>query len=73
VNIGSGVGTRIVDLAERVLAVTRSRSEVVRTAAREIEVAKFVADTRRMRELGMTPEADPLAHLVEIVDAYPPG
>jgi nucleoside-diphosphate-sugar epimerase len=73
VNIGSGVGTRIVDLAERVLAVTRSRSDVVRTAAREIEVAKFVADTRRMRELGMTPEADPLAHLAEIVDAYPPG
>jgi UDP-glucose 4-epimerase len=72
VNIGSGVGTRIVDLAERVLAVTRSRSEVVRTAAREIEVAKFVADTRRMRELGMTPETDPLAHLAEIVDAYPP-
>jgi nucleoside-diphosphate-sugar epimerase len=71
VNIGSGVGTRIVDLAERVLAVTRSRSEVVRTAARGIEVAKFVADTRRMRELGLSPESDPLAHLAEIVGAYP--
>jgi nucleoside-diphosphate-sugar epimerase len=72
-NIGSGVGTRIVDLAERVLAVTRSRSKVVRTAARGIEVAKFVADTRRMRALGMTPEPDPLGHLPELVAAYLPA
>jgi NAD(P)-dependent dehydrogenase (short-subunit alcohol dehydrogenase family) len=53
------------------LEVTRSKSAVVRTAAREIEVAKFIADTRRMRGLGLVPEADPLAHLAELVEAYP--
>ncbi len=73
VNIGSGVGTKILDLAERVLAVTRSKSRIVRTAAREIEVARFVADTRAMRSLGLAPEADPLQHLSEIVAAYAPA
>jgi hypothetical protein len=56
-----------------VLAVTGSKSRIVRTAAREIEVAKFVADTTRMRSVGLVPEADPLQHLAEIVTAYPPG
>lgn len=70
VNIGSGVGTNILALAERVLAVTGSKSRIVRTAAREVEVAKFIADTRLMRSLGLTPESDPLAHLPELVEAY---
>jgi UDP-glucose 4-epimerase len=70
VNIGSGTGTKILDLASRVLEVTRSKSKIVLTAAREIEVAKFVADTRCMRSLGIEPEPDPLAHLGELVAAY---
>jgi UDP-glucose 4-epimerase len=70
VNVGSGIGTKILDLANRVLEVSRSASKVVRVAAREIEVARFVADTRRMRSLGLTPEADPLAHLGELVGHY---
>ncbi len=73
VNIGSGVGTKILDLAERVLAATGSKSNVVRTPAREIEVAKFIADVRLMRSLGLSPETDPLEHLTEIVPAYPPS
>jgi UDP-glucose 4-epimerase len=72
VNIASGVATRIVDLAARVLGVTGATSRIVRTPARELEVAKFVADTSRMRSLGLVPEADPLAHLAELVPAYPP-
>jgi nucleoside-diphosphate-sugar epimerase len=71
VNIGSGVGTKILDLAERVLAVAGSKSKIVRTAAREIEVAKFIADTQLMRSIGLTPEADPLQHLAELASAYP--
>jgi UDP-glucose 4-epimerase len=66
VNIGSGTATKILELAERILAVTRSKSKVVLTAAREIEVARFVADTRLMRSLGLTPEPDPLQHLAEL-------
>ena len=58
---------RLLDLAERLLAITRSRSKIVRAAAREIEVSRFVADTRLMRSLGLTPEPDPLQHLAELV------
>jgi UDP-glucose 4-epimerase len=72
VNIGSGRGTKIMDLAERVLRVTDANVRVVRTPAREIEVAKFVADVTVMRSLGLTPEDDPLEHLAELVDAYRP-
>jgi UDP-glucose 4-epimerase len=71
-NIGSGVGTSILDLATKCLEVTRSKSKVVRVAAREIEVAKFVADTTRMRAFGLMPEADPLQHLAEIAPWYDP-
>jgi UDP-glucose 4-epimerase len=66
INIGSGVGTEILQLAQRMLRVTGSKSKIVRTNAREIEVTKFVADTRRMRALGLIPEGDPLEHLAEM-------
>jgi nucleoside-diphosphate-sugar epimerase len=73
VNIGSGVATKILELATRVLTVTRATSGIARTPARELEVAKFVADTGRMRQLGLVPEVDPLGHLAELVQAYPPA
>jgi UDP-glucose 4-epimerase len=69
-NIGSGVGTRILDLADRILAVTGSTSKIKRTPARKVEVARFVADTTHMRAQGLVPEADPLQHLGEIVGSY---
>jgi UDP-glucose 4-epimerase len=72
-NIGSGVGTKILELAQGVLDVTGSKSKIARTAARVIEVAKFVADTERMRAWGLVPEADPLQHLAEMAPAYAPG
>jgi nucleoside-diphosphate-sugar epimerase len=73
VNIGCGAGTKILDLAARVLEVTRSKSRIVRQPAREIEVARFVADTTLMRSLGLAPESDPLQHLAEIAAGYAPG
>jgi UDP-glucose 4-epimerase len=72
VNIGSGIPTKILDLGRRVLEVTGSASKIVRTAAREIEVARFVADISLMRSLGMSPESDPLQHLAEIAPTYQP-
>lgn len=72
-NVGSGVGTSIMTLGARVLAETGSRSRIVRAPARGIEVERFVADTRLMRALGFQPDPDPLAHLGELVAAYPPG
>ncbi len=71
VNIGSGEGTKIVDLASRIVDVTGSTSRIVRAPPRSVEVAKFVADTRVMRSLGIAPESDPLGHLGELVAAYP--
>ena len=71
-NIGSGVGTSILDLATRILQVTGSKSRVVRMPSRDIEVAKFIADTTRMRAFGLVPEADPLQHLAEIAPSYAP-
>lgn len=70
VNIGSGQGTKILDLAQRVLDVTGSKSRVVLTAARGIEVARFVADVGLMRSLGLIPDEDPLQHLAEVVSSH---
>ncbi|MGH7438508.1 MAG: SDR family NAD(P)-dependent oxidoreductase [Polyangiaceae bacterium] len=73
VNIGCGVGTRILDLADRVLRATRANSKVSRAPQREVEVAKLVADVSQMRSLGLAPDADPLGHLEEIVPFYATG
>ncbi len=73
VNIGSGVATSILDLAKRILEVSKSKSELKREPAREAEVAKFVADITLMKSLGLRPESDPLEHLEELVSAYPAG
>lgn len=73
VNIGCGVGTRILGLAERVLRATGTDSKISRAAARDVEVAKFVADVSVMRSLGLEPDADPLGHLEELVPFYTTG
>lgn len=62
-NIGSGTGTSIIELANRILEVTGSRSAIHRVAARGVEVNRFIADVTRMRELGIQPDSDPLIHL----------
>jgi UDP-glucose 4-epimerase len=68
VNVGSGTGTAITDLAGRIIAVTETSSSVALLPAREEEVVRFVADTTRMRTvLGLTPPADPLGHLALLV------
>jgi UDP-glucose 4-epimerase len=61
VNIGSGVGTPILDLARHIIELAGSSSELRVLPPRGPEVTKFVADTTRLRSLGMTPPADPLA------------
>ncbi len=70
INVGSGVGTPIRALAERILAVTHSDSPLNIVPARAAEVRRFVADVSRMRDLlGIQPPADPLSHLPAVVDA----
>ncbi len=61
VNVGSGQGTRIIDLAERIVHLTQSRSAIEIEPPRTFEVRRFVAQTSRARELfGYTPASDPL-------------
>ncbi|MBF6599357.1 MAG: SDR family NAD(P)-dependent oxidoreductase [Dehalococcoidia bacterium] len=72
-NIGSGVGTSILELARRIIEVGSSRSQIARVPARGAEVTRFVADTTRMRALGIEPESDPLAHLPALTEAYAAG
>jgi nucleoside-diphosphate-sugar epimerase len=68
INVGSGTGTRIVDLARRIVRLNSSRSRVVIRQARAVEVTRFVADVTRMRQmLGIEPLDDPLANLETMI------
>lgn len=74
INVGSGIGTPILALAERILELAGSRSALDRRPARGVEVARFTADVTRMRrELGLEPPADPLFGLPELWAGYQPG
>jgi UDP-glucose 4-epimerase len=74
VNIGSGKGTTVAELAQRVIAETGSESTVQISPPREIEVSKFVADVARAKEIfGLTPPEDPLFQLETVVAALRKG
>lgn len=66
-NVGSGVGVAILDLARRILDLTGSESPVEVLSRRGPEVSRFCADTRRLRtELQLLPPANPL----EAIEAW---
>jgi UDP-glucose 4-epimerase len=70
VNIGSGRGTSIAELAERILQLTDSASKVSRLPSRDLDVVGFVADTTRARTLlGLEHPNDPLYRLPELLTA----
>ena len=61
VNVGSGKGVTVADLAHRVVQLTKSSSPVQIVAERGREVGRFVADiTRGKRLLGIPEVDDPL-------------
>lgn len=72
-NIGSGVGTSILELGQRIIEIAASHGHLNREPARGAEVTCFVADVTRMRTLGIEPEADPLAHLGAMAAALGAG
>jgi UDP-glucose 4-epimerase len=64
INIGSGTGTRIVDLARRIIRLAEAQSHLNLQPARSVEVTRFIADVDRMRQmLRIEPPLDPLANL----------
>jgi UDP-glucose 4-epimerase len=74
INVASGTGTRILDLARRIARIAGSRSRVVLMPAREQEVTRYVGSTQRMREiLGVQPLSDPLMHLEQLLPTDQPA
>jgi UDP-glucose 4-epimerase len=72
INIASGTGTRIVDLARRIARLTGGHGQLKVLPARPVEVTRFVASVDRMREiLGIEPPLDPLVHLPSLVASAP--
>jgi UDP-glucose 4-epimerase len=72
VNVGSGTGTPLLELGERIMALSGSGAKLVRLPARSAEVVRFVAAVDQMRaQLGVTPPADPLEALPAMVHDAP--
>jgi UDP-glucose 4-epimerase len=68
-NIGSGLGVSILDLAESVIQMCHSSSEVTVHPARNVEVTKFVADVTRMKEqLGLSSEVGLIDGLTQMIN-----
>jgi len=68
INIASGTGTRIIDLARRIRLMSGRHSEVQLVPPRSLEVVQYVGRIDRMRQLlGVEPTADPLAHLPQLL------
>ncbi|HKS69403.1 MAG TPA: NAD-dependent epimerase/dehydratase family protein [Ktedonobacterales bacterium] len=64
VNVGSGKGTTLRELAARVSALPGASGDVRVVPARQVEVTRFVADVTRMRSLlSVEPPPDPLVGL----------
>jgi UDP-glucose 4-epimerase len=70
INIGSGTGCRIVDVARRIVRLSGGHSHLKIQPARAVDVTRFVADVTRMRQiLDVHPSDDPLAFLERLGDS----
>ena len=68
VNVGSGKGTTIVELAQRIVELTKSSSRIEVRAERKQEVGRYIADiTRAQRLLGIREPADSLWALPQML------
>jgi UDP-glucose 4-epimerase len=74
VNVGTGRGVTVDELARRILKATGSLSPVQRNAARDLEVAKFEADTTLARRIfNLESRIDPLWRLEDVVESIRSG
>jgi UDP-glucose 4-epimerase len=70
-NIGSGEGTTLLDLAQEILRLTGSSSGIELGGARKAEVDRFIADIRLAeRFLGYRPSTS-LVHLPDVLASHP--
>jgi UDP-glucose 4-epimerase len=71
INIASGTGTKILDLARRIASLSDARGEIQVVPRRAIEVSRFIGNTERMTQLlGLAPTADSLSHLSGMIRAF---
>jgi nucleoside-diphosphate-sugar epimerase len=74
INVGSGTGTKLMDLARRIRLLSGSRGQVRIAPSRAVEVVQYVARVDRMRQLlGIDPPSDPLLHLEKLVPSGVPA
>jgi len=70
INVGSGTGTRIVDLARRIARLAETSARIRLEPARPMEVTRYIASVERMQQiLRLEPLLDPLGKLTELVAA----
>jgi UDP-glucose 4-epimerase len=74
VNIGSGIGITVHELALRVIAATGSACGIRVVPPRNIEVSRFIADVAASRRLlGIPERTDPLWRLADTVEGLRDG
>jgi UDP-glucose 4-epimerase len=70
INVGSGTGTRIVDLARRILRLAERQGHLGLQPARPMEVTRYIAKVERMQQLlHIEPPLDPLGQLSTLFGA----
>jgi UDP-glucose 4-epimerase len=70
-NIASGKGVKLVDLAERICAIAESASSIRIGENRKSEVQAFIADVSAARKLfNLRCPEDPIEHLQELIQAW---
>lgn len=68
INIGSGEGTTLMELAETIRALTGTKVDIEMAPSRSFETVKFIADVRQAeRLLGVARQDDPLFGLSAMV------
>jgi UDP-glucose 4-epimerase len=69
INIASGEGVTILELAKHILKISNSTSDLKVLRGRDIEVNRFVASTVRAARLGFQYERPALTELAQLIDA----
>jgi UDP-glucose 4-epimerase len=73
INVASGTGTRIVDVARRIAGLVGGQVRVKLLPARSTDVSRFIANVDRMRQiLRIEPPLDPLVHLPSLLPTVAP-
>jgi UDP-glucose 4-epimerase len=69
INVASGTGTRIIDVARRIARMFPSQPSITQLPALDVGATRFVANVERMRQLlRLEPPLDPLAYLPALLE-----